>query len=623
MPSSPWSVPTRTRSGPHRNRYQPLHSPTPKRASTSMSLEAWIAVGVVAGVFVFLTAGRHPPHQILLAGVAVLVVSGVLDPADAFAGFGNTGLITVGILFVVAGGLRQTGALAYVLQAALGRPKSATQAQIRLAPPVAIGSAFLNNTPVVAMLVPVVMDWCRSVGIQPSKLLIPLSYAAILGGLCTLIGTSTNLVVDGLLRASGYDGLGLFDIAQVGVPCAIVGLVYLLIVSPRLLPNRTVQLTQPDDPRQYTVEMAVAVSGPLVGKSIEEAGLRHLPGLYLMEIHRGNQLIAMVSPSEVLKSGDQLVFVGMVESIVDVQRIPGLAPATQQVFKLDSHRAERVFAEAVVSPNCPLVGQTIREGRFRNRYDAVVIAVSRGGERVPGRIGDIQLHAGDALLLEALPSFVEQHRNSRDFYLVSRLDGAGPPTTAQAPIAIGILLSMVVTVATGLFSMLQGSILAAAAMIVTRCCSQDTAQKSVDWPLLLAIGATFGLGAALEETGAATALASVLLSQAGPNPILALILIYGTTMVLTELVTNNAAAIIVFPIAVATAAQLEVSHMPFVIAVMIGASCGFATPLGYQTNLMVYGPGGYRFGDFLRMGVPLNLLMWIVTCTLVPFAWPF
>jgi len=588
-----------------------------------MTLEAWIAVAVVTGVFVFLAIGRHPPHQILLAGLAVLVVSGVLDPAAAFAGFGNTGLITVGVLFVVAGGLRQTGALAYVLQSALGRPKSATRAQARLVPPVVVGSAFLNNTPVVAMLVPVVMDWCRSVGIRPSKLLIPLSYAAILGGLCTLIGTSTNLVVDGLLRAGGYEGLGLFDIAWVGVPCAIVGVAYLLLAGPRLLPERTIQLTRPEDPRQYTVEMAVSPNGPLVGKSIEEAGLRHLPGLYLMEIHRRNQLLAMVGPAEILEPGDQLVFVGMVESVVDVQRIPGLEPASKQVFKLDAHRAERIFAEAVVSPNCPLVGQTIRAGRFRNRYDAVVIAVSRGGERVAGRIGDIELHAGDALLLEAVPSFVEQQRNSRDFYLVSRLDGEGPPTTGQAPIAIAILLGMVLTVATGLLDMLQGAIVAAAAMILTRCCSQETAQKGVDWPLLVAIGATFGLGAALQETGAAEALADVLLAPAGDSPMLALILVYGVTMLLTELVTNNAAAIIVFPIALSTAAQLGVDQMPFVVAVMIGASCGFATPLGYQTNLMVYGPGGYRLGDFLKMGVPMNLLMWAVTCTLAPMIWPF
>ena len=588
-----------------------------------MSFEAWSAIAVIAAVFAFLAASHHPPHQILLSGLAVLTVGGIVEPSAAFAGFGNTGLVTVAVLFVVAGGLRQTGALAYFVQRALGRPKSVVRAQARLIPPVVLGSAFLNNTPVVAMLVPVVMDWCKTVGIRPSKMLIPLSYAAILGGLCTLIGTSTNLVIDGLLRAAGYEGMGLFDIAWVGVPCAVVGISYLLLVGRRLLPDRTIDLAQPEDPRQYTVEMAVSSSGPLVGKSIEEAGLRHLPGLYLMEIHRGNQLIAIVSPTERLEAEDHLVFVGVVSSIVDVQRIPGLEPATRQVFKLDSHRAERIFAEAVVSRSCPLVGQTIREGRFRTRYNAVVIAVSRGGERVVGRIGDIQLHAGDALFIEAAHSFVHEQRNSRDFYLVGRLDGEGPPTTSQAPIALMILVGMVVVVATGVLSMLQAALVAAAAMLVTRCCSEEVAQRSVDWPLLLSIGAAFGLGAALQGTGAAPAIARTLLSSAGTDPLLALIVIYGTTMVLTEMVTNNAAAIIVFPIAMSTAAQLEVSYMPFVVAVMIGASSGFATPLGYQTNLMVYGPGGYRLGDFLRIGIPMNLLMWIVTCTLAPMVWAF
>jgi di/tricarboxylate transporter len=588
-----------------------------------MSLQAWIALGVVVGVFVLLASGRHPPHHVLLAGLAVLLVGGIVDPGTAFAGFGNAGVITIAVLFVVAGGLRQTGALTYVVQRALGRPRSAGSAQARLVPPVLLGSAFLNNTPLVAMLMPVVMDWCKTVGIRPSKLLLPLSYIAILGGLCTLIGTSTNLVVDGLLRAGGYEGLGLFDISWVGVPCALVGVAYLLVVSQKLLPDRAADLAQPEDPRQYTVEMAVATSGPLVGKSIEEAGLRRLSGLYLMEIHRGSQLIAMVGPTEVLQAGDQLVFVGVVSSIVDVQRIPGLEPATRQVFKLDAHRAERIFAEAVVSRSCPLLGRTIREGRFRNRYDAVVIAVSRGGERVSGRIGDIELHAGDALLLEAAPSFVEAHRNSRDFYLVSRLDGEGPPTTAQAPLALAILAGMVLVVTTGLLSMLQAGFLAAAAMLLTRCCSEDAAQKSVDWPLLLAIGSAFGLGGALESTGAASALADVLLTRAGTNALLALIVIYGTTMLLTEFVTNNAAAIIVFPIAMSTAESLGVNYMPFAVTVMMAASSSFATPLGYQTNLMVYGPGGYRVSDFLKIGVPLSLLMWAVTCTVAPMVWPF
>jgi di/tricarboxylate transporter len=588
-----------------------------------MTSDAWIATTVVLAVFVLLTFSRQPPYRILSGGLALLIVSGVVNPVRALEGFGNTGLITVAVLFIVAAGLRQTGALGYLVQRALGRPGSETKAQLRLVPPVVLGSAFLNNTPVVAMLMPVVMDWCKTAGIPASKLLLPLSYTAILGGLCTLIGTSTNLVVNGLLVAEGRPGLGLFDIAWVGVPCALVGVTFLLLASRRLLPDRSIELTLESNVRQYTVEMAVSPSGPLVGKSIEDAGLRHLPGLYLMEIHRGPQILAMVDPAEILEAADQLVFVGVVSSVVDVQRIPGLELATHQVFKLESHRAQRVFAEAVVSQTCPMVGKTIRAGRFRNRYDAVVIAVSRNGERVPGRLGDIELHAGDALLLETQPSFVWEHRNSRDFYLVSRIDSATPPTTSQAPIALSILAGMVLLVTTGLLHMLQASIVAAAAMILTRCCSEETARRSLDWPVLLTIGVSFGLGAALEDTGSAQAIAQGLLSQAGTDPLLALILIFGTATLLSELVTNNAAAVIVFPIAMSTAAQLGVSYLPFAISLMIAASSAFATPLGYQTNLMVYGPGGYRATDFLKMGLPMKLLMWIVTCTLAPMIWPF
>lgn len=588
-----------------------------------MTLEAWVATGVVAAVFVLLAIARHPPYLVLLGGLAVLLVAGVVEAPAAFGGFANEGLVTVAVLSVVAAGLSQTGALAYLVQRALGRPESAAQAQRRLVAPVVVGSAFLNNTPLVAMLMPAVMDWCKAARIPASKVLLPLSYLAILGGLCTLIGTSTNLVVNGLLVAAGAPALGLFDITWVGAPCAVAGTAFLLGAARWLLPDRQGPPALPADPREYTVEMIVSPIGPLVGQSIEAAGLRHLPGLYLMEIHRGSHLLPAVNPAERLEALDQLVFVGVVDSIVDLQRIPGLQPATRQVFKLDAPRAERCFAEAVVSRSCPLVGQTIRDAGFRSRYNAVVLAVSRSGERVPGRIGDIQLRSGDVLLLEALPSFVEQQRNSRDFYLVSRLDGAGPPTKGQAPIAIGILAGMVALAASGLLTMLQAAVLAAAAMLLTRCCSEETARRSLDWPLLLAIGASFGLGRALEGTGAAENMAHALLAPAGANPWLALIVIYGVTTALSEFVTNNAAAVIVFPIAMATAAQLGVSPMPFVIAVMIAASASFATPLGYQTHLMVYGPGGYRLSDFLKMGVPMNMLMWAVTCAIAPLVWPF
>jgi di/tricarboxylate transporter len=397
----------------------------------------------------------------------------------------------------------------------------------------------------------------------------------------------------------------------------------MLSAGRKLLPARRVDAISLDDPRQYTVEMRVAEGGPLVAKSIEGAGLRHLPGLYLMEIHRGERVIAVVDPSHMLEAEDQLIFVGLVDSIVDLQKMPGLIPTTRQMFKLASPRSERCFAEAVISRSCPMVGQTIREGRFRTRYNAVVVAVSRNGERLRARLGDIALQPGDAVLVESMPAFIEEQRNSNDFYLVSRLDGASPPTTEKAPLALTILIAMVVLASGGVLTMLQAAMLAAGTMLLTRCCSEETIRRSIDWQLLIAIAASFGLGRALEDTGAAGSIAGGLLSYAGSNPWLALVMIYAVTNTMTELITNNAAAVIVFPIAMATAAGLGVNHMPFVMAVMIAASASFATPLGYQTNLMVYGAGGYRFRDFFKVGIPLNIVMWVVVSVLAPRLWAF
>jgi di/tricarboxylate transporter len=588
-----------------------------------VSGQAWFAFAVVAAVFALMSLTRTAPYLILLGGLTALLVTGVVDPASAFAGFSNPGVVTVGALFVVAAGASQTGVMTNLVQRALGRPRSERRAQARLAGPVVAVSAFLNNTPVVAMLIPVVIDWSRRTGIASSKLLIPLSYAAILGGLCTLIGTSTNLIVNGLLIDSGRPGLGIFDIAPVGIPCAVVGLAVMLMLGRWLLPSRPSEGAAFADPREYTAEMVVAPGGPLVGKTIEAAGLRHLPGLFLAEINRDGDVLAAVGPNERLRANDQLVFVGLVDSVVDLHALPGLAPATRQTFRLDAPRAERCFAEAVLSPSCAIIGQTIREGRFRTRYNAVVLAVSRNGQRIIARIGDIELQPGDAVLVEAMPSFIEQQRNSRDFYLVSRFDGGQPPTHDRAPIALGIMAAMVLAAATGAISMLAASLLAAGAMLATRCCSEETARRTIDWQLLLAIGAAVGLGHGLEQTGAARAIANTFLAGVSTNPWLALAVIFAVSTALSELVTNNAAAVIVFPIAMATAERLGVNHMPFVVAVMIGASASFSTPLGYQTNLMVYGAGGYRVSDFLRMGPPISLALGTTTCAVAPLIWPF
>lgn len=589
-----------------------------------MIWQAWFTVGVTALVLVALATTNIASDAVLLGALTLLLITGILSPGEALGGLANEGMVTVGVLFVVVAGLQETGTISWLGYALLGRPKSVLGAQARLLASVSFLSAFLNNTPVVAMFIPAVREWARRNNFSVSKLMIPLSYAAIFGGTCTLIGTSTNLVVNGMMiETAGIPGMSMFEIAWVGVPAAAVGITYVLLFSRWLLPDRKPPLSIGNDPREYTVEMNVDPNGPLVGKTIEEAGLRNLPGLFLVEIDRDGQVLPAVAPTEKLRGGDRLVFAGVVESVVDLQRMRGLAPATDQVFKLDAPRASRLLVEAVVSDTCALTGKSIREGGFRSVYGAAVIAVARNGVRLRFKIGDIVLRPGDTLLLEAPQRFIEQQRNSRDFFLVSPIEDYGPPRHDRAPLAIAITVGMVVAATFGLLSMLKAAMLAAALMMITRCCSVRAARRSIEWEVLIVIAAAFGVGRALETTGAAQTLASQLISLAGENPWVTLAIVYAVTGLFTEMITNNAAAVLVFPIALAASRDLGVDFRPFAIAVTMAASASFATPIGYQTNLMVQGPGGYHFKDYLRIGVPLNILLGIVTVLVVPFVWPF
>ncbi len=588
-----------------------------------MSWDGWFALGVVALCFGLLARNRAPPDVTLAGGLTLLLVSGVLTPEQALAGFANEGMVTVGVLYVIVSGVRETGGIGWIVQRVLGRPRSTQHAQLRLMVPTAVISAFLNNTPVVAIFIPAVKDWAKRHQLSVSSLMIPLSYAAIAGGSCTLIGTSTNLVVNGLLRSETNLGLAMFDIARVGVPALVVALVYVVVASKWLLPERQPVISQFSNAREYTVEMAVEADGPLIGKTITQAGLRHLPGLYLIEVERQGRVIPAVSPDERLESNDRLLFAGIVESIVDLQKIRGLKPATDQVLKIDSPREEHRLIEAVVSNTCPVVGKSIREGRFRDVYNAAIVGVARNGHRLKQKIGDIVLRAGDTLLLVTRPSFVEQQHNSRDFFLVSLVEDTEPMRHDKALTATLILLGMVVVAATGLLSMLQAAMLAAGLMIVTRCTRGRIARRAIDWQVLVVIGASFGIGNALQTTGAAQVIAEGLIALTGDSPRYALASVFVATALFTAVATNNVAAVVMFPMALATANALEASFMPFAITIMMAASASFATPIGYQTNLMVYGVGGYRFGDYVRIGVPLTILIGLVTVLLAPLWWPF
>ena len=603
-----------------------------------MGWEAWFTLGVVASVFIVLVRGLAPPDVALWGGTILVTIFGIIEVGDALVGFSNPGMLTVAALFMITAGLRETGALDRIGGHMLGGARSERGALMRITPQVTVFSAFLNNTAVVAMLIPVIADWCRKHRISPSRLLIPLSYLSILGGTCTLIGTSTNLVVGGLVQELAHGELDpvrqhalrplwLFEFAYLGVPCGVVGILYLVFIARRQLPNRKDLLEKlGESVREYLVDMCVRPNCSLIGKTIEAAGLRRLPGLFLIEVLRDGRVIAPVEPDEVLVEGDRLTFAGVVSTIVDLERIPGLVPATEDDSQAPfaEHRQRR-YSEAVISSTSPLIARSIRDSNFRALYNAAVIAVHRGGQRLTGRIGDIVLHVGDTLLLQTGPHFVEANRNNPDFYLVSGIEEARPVRHDRAPLALGLLGVLILLLIFGgpRLPTVVAAFLVAGLMMITRCISAGDARRGVRWDVLLTIAAAFGLGSALDASGAVHAIAALVIKGTHVlGPVAALAAIYFVTSLFTELITNNAAAILVFPLAMAVSDQLGVNPRPFVFAVAFAASCSFATPIGYQTNMLVYGPGGYRFSDFLRIGLPMNVLLWITAVIVIPFVWP-
>ncbi|MDK8463707.1 SLC13 family permease [Marinobacter sp. SS13-12] len=578
-----------------------------------MDWQGWFALSLAGVALLLMSFGRFGPHLVMLGVLVVLSASGIVTADQALAGFSNTGLITVVAMFVVAAGIHHSGGVDLVVHHLLRSPRTVRSAQARIAFPVALLSGFLNNTPVVATMIPAVHAWSRKIGISPSKLMIPLSYSAILGGTLTLIGTSTNLVVNGQYQQlTGEDGFSIFSITAVGLPVAVIGLAVMLLVLPRALPDRKDQ-QKFGSMREFTLEVAVAFDGPLVGKSVGEAGLRELERLYLVEIERDGSVVTAVPSEERLRGGDRLVFAGDTQAISDLLRINGIVPSVHDDEpSLSKDRAERRLVEAALSPQSEVLGLTIRDARFRDRYGAVVLAVARGGERVSGNLGNIRLKTGDVLLLEARPAFVSRQRYAKDFLLINDLE-TETPRHDRAYLSWGILLVLVGAAAFGVLSMLNAALMGAALMVLSGCCSVGQAQKAVDVPVMLTIAASFALGAALQETGAAAFVAAGILDVSSGHPLLTVLLVYFSVSVLTEVITNNAAAVLVLPIVLSMTASLGIASEPYVIAVMMAASASFATPLGYQTNMMVFGPGGYRFMDFVKIGLPMNLFIGLVT----------
>jgi di/tricarboxylate transporter len=402
---------------------------------------------------------------------------------------------------------------------------------------------------------------------------------------------------------------------------AVIGVLYMIIFLPRILPD--LREKRPfENMREFTLEVAVDPQGPLVGLSVEEAGLRNLERLYLVEIDRRENIVTAVPSEEILRGGDRLVFAGETEAISDLLRINGIvASIKQDKAALSDDRAERRLVQVVVSQSCSSIGETVRSSRFHDRYGAIVLAVARNGERVSGNLGNIIIKPGDTLLLEARPVFVSRQKYNKDFLVINDLDTVQPRHN-KAMLAWAILLILVTAAGVNAISMLNAALLGAALMLVTGCLSVSQAEKSLDLTVLITIAASFALGAALQKTGVAAALAENIVALSGGRPWLLLVLTYVAVSLMTETITNNAAAVIMVPIILAITNQAGLNPEPFMFAVMMAASASFATPLGYQTNLMVYGPGGYRFSDFMRAGLPMNVIIGAATVSVLLIGWP-
>jgi di/tricarboxylate transporter len=592
-----------------------------------MPWEAWYTLAVVIALVAVLATARLSAPVAVMGAVASLVAPGVITTSTALMGFSNEAPVTIAALYVLAGAVLATGALDGVIARLLSTqpPTSQRPGRLELARllfPVAALSAFIYNTPLAAMSAPPVAAWATRTGRRPSWYLLPLNLAILAGGLITGIGTTTNVVISGLLTASHRRPLYLLEPAPVGLAVAAVVLVLLVVIVPWVVRDRTAPGEDLADPRAFTVEMVVVPGAALAGRTVAEAGLRNLDGVFLVEISHDGVVMAAVGPDQRLAEGDRLVFTGNINKVVDLHRVAGLAPAGDPSFGIGSGPHRRFF-EAVVGSNSDLVGRTLKDIDFRARFSGAVVAIHRSGDTVPGKLGEVPLHAGDVLLVLAAGDFRRRAGESRDFALVASPDGAPGPLRRNKILVVDLILAgFLIAAVSGVTSVLVASVIAAGLVVVLGVVKPWEARASIDLTVLVVLCGSFAIGAAVGQSGLAKECAALLvggLHEFGPVGILAGVLL--ATVVITQVVTNNAAAILMFPIALATASQAHLNQRSFVMAILVGASASFITPIGYQTNMIVQGLGGYRWSDFVRIG--LLPLVVTVAVGLMAIVWAF
>jgi di/tricarboxylate transporter len=591
-----------------------------------MSWQAWFTLAVVIVTVVALASERVSPPAAIMTAVTVLLLTGVINSASALSGFSNEAPFTIAALYVVAGAAQATGALQGATAKVLGSARRATRRpnpleMARLLAPAAGVSAFIYNTPLVSTFAPRVAAWAQRSGRPVSWYLLPLNIAILLGGLLTAIGTTTNVVISGLLTASHRPRLALFEPTLAALPLAVVGVGFLALFGARLAGGRHAAAPKSSgDAREFTVEMLVRPDGAIAGATVDEAGLRDLEGVYLFAVEREGATLAPIAPDLRLAGGDRLVFAGNVSRILDLQAMPGLRSAEAAHFSVVDTTVDRRFHEAVVASGGSLVGRSLKEVDFRSTYGGAVVAIHRSGELVQGKLGAIPLKVGDVLLILASPDFSRRWRGSGDFALVAPIQGTSMSLRKRDTRIVEVVVVLfLLAAATQVLSVLEASLVAAIALLALRVISPRQAQESVNMTVLVVVCGSFGIGAAIGQSHLANHIASLLTSAFGGLGVRGILVGFLlTTVLITQVVTNNAAAVLMYPVGLALAAQNHLHERPFVMALLVGASSSFFTPIGYQTNTIVYGIGGYRWSDFFRVGLPIAVITTTLAAITIP-----